>query len=61
MSKFVAFLNDESGAAAAEYVLILAIIGSAIATAAVAFGTTIADALGRAGAVIAAQNFTPAS
>lgn len=49
MSKFVAFLNDESGAAAAEYVLILAIIGSAIAGAALIFGGKIALALGRAG------------
>jgi len=61
MSKFVEFMNDETGAAAAEYVLILAIIGSAIATAALAFGNTIAAALTRAGAVITAQNFTPAS
>ena len=34
MTKFIAFLNDESGASAAEYVLILAIIGSAIVIAA---------------------------
>ena len=52
MSKFVAFLNDESGASAAEDVLILAIIGSAIATAAITFGGTIVSALGRAGGVI---------
>jgi pilus assembly protein Flp/PilA len=49
MSKFVAFLNDESGASAAEYVLILAIIGSAIAAAAVTFGGKIASALDDAG------------
>ena len=45
MSKFTAFLTDESGAAAAEYVLILAIVGSAIAGAALTFGQAIADAL----------------
>jgi pilus assembly protein Flp/PilA len=45
MSKFVAFLNDESGASAAEYVLILAIIGSAIVAAASALGTNIGTAL----------------
>ena len=52
MSKFVAFLKDESGASAAEYVLILAIIGSGIAVAAGAFGTAISDALGDAGDAI---------
>ncbi|CAN7448131.1 Flp family type IVb pilin [Phenylobacterium sp. LjRoot164] len=45
MSKFVAFLKDESGASAAEYVLILAIVGSAIAAAAVTLGGSIGDAL----------------
>lgn len=49
MSKFVAFLKDESGASAAEYVLILAIIGSGIAAAAVTFGGSISTALGKAG------------
>lgn len=34
MSKFLAFLKDESGASAAEYVLILAIVGTGIAVAA---------------------------
>ena len=52
MTKFVSFLKDESGAAAAEYVLILAIIGAAIAGAALAFGEAISDALGRAEATI---------
>ncbi|WP_312162160.1 Flp family type IVb pilin [Phenylobacterium sp.] len=41
MSKFVAFLKDESGASAAEYVLILAIIGSGVALAAGALGVQI--------------------
>lgn len=52
MSKFTAFLTDESGAAAAEYVLILAIIGSAIAGSALAFGTAIKGAIDDAAAVI---------
>jgi pilus assembly protein Flp/PilA len=49
MSTFVAFLTDETGASAAEYVLILAIIGSGIAVAAKTFGTSISSALGSAG------------
>ena len=52
MSKFVAFLKDESGASAAEYVLILAIIGSGIALAATNFGDSLGDALDRARGVI---------
>ncbi len=36
MSKIISFLNEESGASAAEYALILAIIASAIA---IALGT----------------------
>jgi pilus assembly protein Flp/PilA len=52
MSKFVAFLNDESGASAAEYVLILAIIGSAIVVAAGTFGSAISTALTNAGTYI---------
>ena len=37
--------NDESGASAAEYALILAIVGTAIALAAVQLGDAIADAM----------------
>lgn len=57
MSKFTAFLKDESGAAAAEYVLILAIIGGGIAVAATTFGSAISSALGRAGTVISAEDY----
>jgi pilus assembly protein Flp/PilA len=39
------FLSDECGASAAEYALILAIVGAAIATAATSLGTAIAGAL----------------
>ena len=58
MSKIASFLRDESGAAAAEYVLILAIIGSAIAASALAFGDAIGSALDRAASVIDAQTFS---
>jgi pilus assembly protein Flp/PilA len=57
MSKLVALLNDESGAAAAEYVLILAIVGTALATAAATFGSAIATAMGHASTLIS----TPAA
>ena len=57
MVKFVtSFVRDESGASAAEYALILAIVGSAIAVAAVTLGGAIASALGRATADINATN-----
>jgi pilus assembly protein Flp/PilA len=39
------FLRDDSGASAAEYALILAIIGAAIAIAAIALGGAIGDAM----------------
>jgi pilus assembly protein Flp/PilA len=46
MVKFVkSFVMDESGASAAEYALILAIVGSAIAFAAVALGDSISTAM----------------
>ena len=59
MSKFVAFFKDESGASAAEYVLILAIIGAAIATAATTFGGAIATKLNEAASTIAGVDVTP--
>ncbi len=40
-----AFIRDDSGAAAAEYVLLLAVLGGGIAVGALAFGTSIKDAL----------------
>ena len=55
MVKFVkSFLRDDSGAAAAEYALILAVVGSAIAVAALALGGEIRDALVGAEADVAA-------
>jgi pilus assembly protein Flp/PilA len=38
-------IRDESGASAAEYALILAIIGTGIAIAAIALGSSISDAM----------------
>jgi pilus assembly protein Flp/PilA len=55
MIKFVkSFVTDESGASAAEYALILAVIGTAIATAALALGGEIRDAIDNAEADVAA-------
>ena len=46
MRNFIScYLSDESGAAAAEYALILAIVGAGIATAAVTLGSAISGAL----------------
>jgi pilus assembly protein Flp/PilA len=45
MKNFVSMLRDESGASAAEYALILAIVGGAIAIAAVTLGKTIGNSL----------------
>ena len=55
---FTSFLRDETGAAAAEYALILAIVGAGIAGAAVALGTSITTAMGTAGTCITSQGAT---
>lgn len=44
----VNFLNDERGASAAEYALILAIVGTAIGGAALALGQQVETAIGGA-------------
>ena len=49
---FTTFLNDESGASAAEYALILAIVGSAIAVAAITLGTVISNSMNKASQTI---------
>jgi len=46
------FIRDESGAAAAEYALILAIVGAGIALAAGNLGTAISTAINNAQAQI---------
>ena len=48
MKTFVHMLNDESGASAAEYALILAIIGGAIALAAIGLGSAVSTSMNRA-------------
>jgi pilus assembly protein Flp/PilA len=52
MKTFINMLRDDSGASAAEYALILAIIGGAIALAALALGGAISNAMGNATACI---------
>ena len=52
MKTFVNMLKDESGASAAEYALILAIVGTAIAAAAILLGDTIATAMNDASSCI---------
>ena len=52
MNILISMLRDESGASAAEYALILAIVGGAIAIAAVTLGKTIGNSLGLASSCI---------
>ena len=56
MKKFLKLLKDKSGASAAEYALILAIVGAGIAAAALTLGEAISDAMGRAEADIESTN-----
>lgn len=55
MSKVLAFLNEQDGASAAEYALILAIVGAAIAGAAIFLGNTIATAVNSAASCISSS------
>ena len=48
MKTFINMLRDEAGASAAEYALILAIIGGAIALAALALGNAVSGAMNHA-------------
>jgi pilus assembly protein Flp/PilA len=50
--------RDESGASAAEYALILAIVGTAIALAAITLGDTIANAMDEASTCISSNGQT---
>lgn len=52
MKTFIKMLRDESGASAAEYALILAIIGSALAVAAVALSDAISGEMDQAATTI---------
>ena len=56
MIKFVAFLKDESGASAAEYALILAVIGAGIVAGALFLGGSIGNSLNSAGTYIAGKS-----
>lgn len=53
MNTFIRMLKDQSGASAAEYALILAIVGGAIALAALALGTAVKNSMDRASNCIA--------
>jgi pilus assembly protein Flp/PilA len=48
MKSFLNLLRDDSGASAAEYALILAIVGGAIALTAITLGKTIGNAMTKA-------------
>jgi pilus assembly protein Flp/PilA len=52
MKSFINMLSDDSGASAAEYALILAIVGSGIALAAYTLGRSISSAMGSVGTKI---------
>ena len=54
MKTFINMLRDDSGASAAEYALILAIVGSGIAIAAIFLGGAIGNSLKATGNEIAA-------
>jgi pilus assembly protein Flp/PilA len=53
MRKFIEFLKEEDGASAGEYALILAIVGTAVAGAAVVLGDDLATGMGAIGDCIA--------
>ena len=54
MTKFVSFLRDDSGASAAEYALILAIVGVGIVAAAITLQGAISKAMSDAASCISA-------
>jgi pilus assembly protein Flp/PilA len=58
MKTFINMLKDQSGASAAEYALILAIVGTAIAAASIVLGDTIANAMGDASTCISTKGST---
>ena len=58
MNAFVRMLKDQSGASAAEYALILAIVGTAIAAASILLGSTIATAMNNASTCISSKGAT---
>jgi pilus assembly protein Flp/PilA len=58
MNKFIRLWKNVSGASAAEYALILAIIGAAIAIAAITLGGTIGNAMNSASTCISSKGKT---
>ena len=58
MKTLINLMKDQSGASAAEYALILAIIGAAIALAAIALGNAVATAMNRASNCVGATSST---
>jgi len=59
MRNFLKYMwNDQSGASAAEYALILAIVGTGIALAAVVLGGSISNAMNGASNCISANSTT---
>jgi pilus assembly protein Flp/PilA len=58
MTTFLNMLRDERGASAAEYALILAIIGGAIALAAIGLGNAVKGSLDRASACVGSNAST---
>ncbi len=61
MKKVLAYFRDEDGASAAEYALILAIVGAAIAVAMLLLGGTIANSVGKAANCISTPGNTTCS
>jgi pilus assembly protein Flp/PilA len=58
MKTILKLWKDDSGASAAEYALILAIVGTAIAAAAITLGGTIANAMDDAATCISTSGTT---
>ena len=58
MSNFIKMIKDESGASAAEYALILAIVGTGIAIAALLLGGAIGNSMNSAANCINSPNST---
>ena len=61
MKTLINLMKDDSGASAAEYALILAIIGAAIALAAIALGNAVAVAMNRASKCVGSNSSTDSS
>ena len=58
MKTFIRMLKDESGASAAEYALILAVIGSVIAIAAIGLAKAVGGAMNNAASCISQTTTT---